>query len=283
MNQESQKNNNVLIIIAIIGVVGTIVAATIGAIGNYNTEKLRQEAELTRIALISSAAQGGATQIVLQSTANTPTELPAPINKNLTATPDTKISKTPIVSNFVLFEENFEDGRAQEFNYISGDWKIVEENTGNKVYEIDNTSVSGFSSGLKFGSSSWQNYEIQYRVKMLNLIGNAVPEFLLSFRYNNSSTGYVQNLQPSSEVIDLVPVISGQWQEGGVSRHYKYSPNIWYNIRIIAQGSEIQIYINDILLIDKTDSQAKAGGINIEIGPGARIQIDDIRVIALDE
>jgi len=59
MAQEPQKSNYVLIVIAIIGLVGTIVAATIGAIGNYNTEKLRQEAELTRIALVSPNLQLG--------------------------------------------------------------------------------------------------------------------------------------------------------------------------------------------------------------------------------
>lgn len=54
MAKEPQKNNSTMIIIAVIGVVGTVVAATIGAIGNYNTEKLRQEVGLTRIALASS-------------------------------------------------------------------------------------------------------------------------------------------------------------------------------------------------------------------------------------
>ena len=54
MTQESPKNNNVLIVIAIISVVGTIVASIVGAIGNYNTEKMRQEAELTRIALVAT-------------------------------------------------------------------------------------------------------------------------------------------------------------------------------------------------------------------------------------
>jgi hypothetical protein len=58
----SYKNNTVLIV-AIIGVIGTIVATTIGVIGNYvgnyNIEKLRQESELTRIALVAIATQGG--------------------------------------------------------------------------------------------------------------------------------------------------------------------------------------------------------------------------------
>jgi hypothetical protein len=183
----------------------------------------------------------------------------------------------------ILFSENFEDDRAQSFDYISGDWKITEDDTGNNIYELDNTNVSGFSSVLKFGSSTWKNYEIQCRVKMLNLIGNDVPEFLVYFNYDNSASpsGYVLNLQPSSEVADLIRVNSGQWEKG-VSRHYKYSPNTWYSIRITAKDSVIQVYINNALVAD-TDYQTKAGSIEINIGPKSKIQLDDIEVIKIGE
>lgn len=53
MTQEPKKDNTIVIIVAIISVVGSIIAAIIGSVTTYNVEKLRQEAELTRIALIS--------------------------------------------------------------------------------------------------------------------------------------------------------------------------------------------------------------------------------------
>ncbi len=80
MTQEPQKSNAVLIVIAIIGVVGTIVASAIGVIGNYNIEKIRQEAELTKIALVSIATQGGATQASMASTISASTNTPLPTN-----------------------------------------------------------------------------------------------------------------------------------------------------------------------------------------------------------
>jgi len=65
MSPESQKNNTVLILIAIIGVVGTITASIIAAVSNYNVEKLRQETELTQVALASipSQSEGDQTSI----------------------------------------------------------------------------------------------------------------------------------------------------------------------------------------------------------------------------
>src|SRR5258705_5237820 len=62
MTQETQKSNNVLIVVAIIGVIGTIATAAIAAFASYNTTKMAQDIELTRIALASTQQQGGITQ-----------------------------------------------------------------------------------------------------------------------------------------------------------------------------------------------------------------------------
>jgi len=72
MSQESPKNNTVLIVIAIIGVLGTIIGAVITVIGNYNVEKLRQETELTRVALASDLTRSVIVQDNPQNTPNAP-------------------------------------------------------------------------------------------------------------------------------------------------------------------------------------------------------------------
>ncbi len=81
MHQDTQKNSTTLIVVALIGVVGTIVAAIIVANSNYKIEKLRQESELTRIALVSIATQGGTTQVSMASTISATTNTPFPINE----------------------------------------------------------------------------------------------------------------------------------------------------------------------------------------------------------
>jgi hypothetical protein len=67
MSQESPKNNTTLIVIAIIGVLGTIIGAIITVIGNYNVEKLHQETELTRVALAFDLTRS----VIPQNTPNT--------------------------------------------------------------------------------------------------------------------------------------------------------------------------------------------------------------------
>jgi ABC-type amino acid transport substrate-binding protein len=76
MAHETSKDNIVLIIIAIIGILGTIVASAIGLLTSYNIEKQRQDFELTKSVLVSIANQSRATQVVLERTVNAPTQLP---------------------------------------------------------------------------------------------------------------------------------------------------------------------------------------------------------------
>ncbi len=81
MTQEPPKSNSVLIAItiALITVLGTIIVAVITASGNYKVEKLRQETELTRVALVSMQTQSFAPQIyTAPSTDNNSTIFPSP-------------------------------------------------------------------------------------------------------------------------------------------------------------------------------------------------------------
>jgi hypothetical protein len=77
-----------LIIFAIIGVIGTVIAATISVMGNYNVEKIRQETELTRIASVFTPTQSVPTVQNTQSLAPSsvpPTLItqPGPVSINL--------------------------------------------------------------------------------------------------------------------------------------------------------------------------------------------------------
>ena len=115
MIQEPNKSNMILIIIAIIGVCGTIIGATITVMGNINIEKIRQETELTRIAFPSIA-----TQLVLQSTANAS----API---ITVTPKPSNYQEQTVDvnanlDWQTTDIRVEAGNIIVISYVSGLW-----------------------------------------------------------------------------------------------------------------------------------------------------------------
>jgi len=116
MNQEPHKSNFVLIMIAIIGVIGTVIGATITVIGNYNVEKLRQETELTRIALAFIATQGETTQPSTTSAISLPTP-----------TDPAKVSTPTFVNTATVTPPNT--------NAIAGNWAgtVVDDGTNYRL------------------------------------------------------------------------------------------------------------------------------------------------------
>jgi hypothetical protein len=151
MTQEPHKSNIVLIV-AIIGVIGTTVGAIINVIGNYNIEKLRQESELTRIVLVSIATQGGATQVSMESTISAPTiplyptQSPFPQDTNTpipisTQTPDTR-----------LFWDDFEMGLKPEWITLKGYCTMSN----------GRLTCSEGDSRIEVGDFSWSNYKLTF-------------------------------------------------------------------------------------------------------------------------
>ena len=154
MTQEPQKNSTVLIVIAIIGVIGTIVASTIGVIGNYNIEKFRQESELTRVALVFIVTQGGATQVSMASTISAPTSTlyptasssPKDTNTPMPIPTLTPTIPTPTHAPFA-FSDNFNTG-------IDPGWRIVDGQPVIKDGWLRGTVT------LETGKSSLSNYTV---------------------------------------------------------------------------------------------------------------------------
>jgi hypothetical protein len=115
MTQEPNKSNIVFIIVAIIGVCGTVIGATINVMGNINVEKIRQETELTRIALPSIA-----TQMVLQSTASVPVTIgtTSPNSSNY----QEKVVDVNAKLDWQTTDISVEVGDIIVISYVSGSW-----------------------------------------------------------------------------------------------------------------------------------------------------------------
>lgn len=136
MTQEPPKSNSVLIVIAIIGVLGTIIAAVITVVGNYNVERLRQETELTRVALVSIQTQAITPQVdTIQNTDSNPTISPSSTHPH-TQTPN------PTDTPFVL--PSIEPSATQTVGVQSNDTPL------DSVLQIGETwTTQGFSVTLR--------------------------------------------------------------------------------------------------------------------------------------
>jgi hypothetical protein len=196
-----------------------------------------------------------------------------------TAIPITPKTPTPIFTSSpsILFNEDFEDGKAQNMTYIADGWKVIADETGNKVYDIDNSTGSNFPA-INFGSANWRDYEIKLRTRFLE---NKDTWSIIYFRNSKDYSAYVVSLDLRYTSLNYNPKGNG-WVKI-TQREYNLKKNIWYWVRIEAKGSEINIFIDDVLIVSANDTRFNSGYINIQAGQYAHSQFDDIQVKSLSK
>ena len=257
------QDNKTYVIAAIVGAVAVIIAAVIG-LGQPIVEKWADT-------YLSPTTES--------------TKLAPSVEHAFTPTP--ALTRTPtLVPSLVLLDEDFEDYKAQGFSPTNaGDgWHFVVDDTGNVVYDTNNANQSSWSH-VVLSSLDWQNYEMEYRVRMLELGDNA-PQVRLQFRETGllgEETYYVQSfLTVSQEVILAISVNGSEWETIEI-KGFSFAPGVWYSVRVEAQDAQIRVFVDNSLIIDAVDSRLERGRLSLAVGPGTHAQFDNIRVVVIGE
>lgn len=211
------------------------------------------------------------------------TNIPATSTPRPTAT--SIPTATEIVPGAVLFEEDFEDGKADNFAYKFNDWVVITEDDGNNVLEINTNTEAAIKSdmggGIGFGSNYWTNYSAKYRVKMLNSKANTFLKFCSDMMDNPFH--YIEWLSAEHDSIYLHNSLNYDGWVGLKSLEYPVWDERWYQVKVEAQGPRLRIYLDDALMLQTDDSSLSSGGFELGVFPGTHALFDDIRVIALGE
>ncbi len=214
-----------------------------------------------------------------------PTSTQAPATSTLRPTETEIPTAIEIVPGAVLFEEDFEDGKADNLAFTWGEWKVDIENNGNEVFEIDTNTETDIKNDINasfgFGSKEWMNYSVEYRVKMLNSQANVVLKFRSDL--SDNSTHYVEWLSAEYDTISLHSSINFDGWLPLKNLDYPVWDERWYRVKVEAQGPRLRVYLDDNLMLQTDDSRITHGGFSLDVFPGTHALFDDIRVIALDE
>ena len=210
---------------------------------------------------------------------NTPTPTPTPLPTK-TATP-TQVS----VSFSRLFYEDFEDGKADRFTNwpTNTSFYVDEDETGNKVF-VGNKADTNEYPFASFGSTTWRNYSINYRVRFLEYSTDSQATVYFRLNYPMDDTAYHMELAPSQRVARLAywDGSNGTWSEMS-TKNYAFRSNQWYSVRIEVLDENFKLFIDDTLVIDDTDTRLKHGPIALMYGPHTHVQFDDIEVTELEK
>lgn len=226
------------------------------------------------------------TEEILTATAMSelPTNTPAPKPTN-TPRPANTPTNTSVSLGQILFEEDFEDEKAQLLDVYEGNWEVFQDDTGNHVFRVNHVNDDGWVfPGFRYGSLDWDNYVAEYRVKLIETqenMGNS--NIVFSFRSNHDNEDYVQAFDPNAA--SLITAYNLFPDPGWVVFEdipFQIKTGLWYSIRVEVSGPNVKVFVDDFLFTEFTDSRLQKGGLELQVGPDVvHAQFDDLRVIEI--
>ena len=185
---------------------------------------------------------------------------------------DVVVQKWP-GSPTIYLNDDFENGQAYNWNVDSGNWSVVNDTT--KQYK-----QTGLSAGKSHaGDSNWNNYVLMYRIKITDH-GNDAGYGNMYFRHTDGNNSYYVELSPFSGIA-LKKIVSGTYSTLQSNMSYCVLKNTEYRVKIIANGSNIDVYINGIKELSATDTSFSSGNVALWTNT-ASVMYDDIVVKAID-
>ena len=189
---------------------------------------------------------------------------PAPTMVQATAPTTPTIAQAP--TGELLFFEDFEDGKADDFKIYEEDWRVTEDGTGNSVLEAKSLGnpPTGWTEA-DFGPVTLGDYSVEYRVRLV--------EYDFSINYYSGWTGLkFRQSSPGSYLLVLNPYLHQIeldyfWPNGSFEpliadegvHAFDFQKNIWYAIRIEAYGSRMNVIVDGNLLFSLEEFQVDRG------------------------
>ena len=251
--EKSDKKDNNAMTIAIIGLIGTLVAAALGSPVLVELIKSKQTTE-TPPAIVTETRTGN------------------------TENPNTKTPAASFTEQTLIFSEDFENEKVSGFAFDGGKWQIAKDRS-NKVLEGDASTLAPTSTAMAiFGPSDFSNGIIEFRIRVNKFSSDSTAN--INFRDSNQSTyslAIMQNVaifgfRESQNDWYLEPFSSE------TSRSFLFEESVWYLIRIEVRGSQFVVFIDNNRLFSANDSRLEKGGLVFALNPGYQVMFDDVKV-----
>jgi hypothetical protein len=270
MSQQRQKRIDTTIVIAVIGLCGTLAAALLSS---PVLLRLLDRTPATATFLPGTATPETATptNFPLQ----TATTAPGPTD---TSRPSPVASLTPLPTPgqaVLVFSEDFDDNTASGFGFSNGQW-VISKYHGNPGLE-GKADSAGAPARAVFGPSDFSNGAIEFQAKF-----KASGGLLLNFRDDDTQT-YSLYLSPTDDELTLgYSSAAGNWQleplPGANRRPFTFEEGVWYTVRVEVSGGQMTVWVDGNRLMSSSDSRLTQGYLEFAIQYPEVVALDNIKV-----
>jgi len=271
MSQKRQKRIDTTVIIALIGLCGTLAAALLSSPLLLKWMD-RTPVPTTTLPATATPETATPTNFPLPTTTRGPgpteTPVPAPVFSPTAPQP------TPGQA-LLVFSEDFEDNTASGFGFSNGQW-VLSKDRGNVGLEGKADSAKAPASAV-FGPSDFSNGSVEFQVKFKNSGG-----FLLNFRDDDTRT-YALYLSPPDQQLTIgYSSAAANWQleplAGPSRRRFTFTEGVWYTVRVEVSGPQIAVWVDGNRLMSVSDDRLAQGYLEFAIQSPALVVVDNIKV-----
>ncbi len=206
------------------------------------------------------------------------TRTPRPTNTSRPTNTATS-QPTEIPPELILFEENFEDGVANEFRPGAyHNWEVVEEADGNHSYLGKSSWI------VNFGNKMWTNYAFSVSIKPLFQDSFFAVGFRSSGIPNANETHYFVGFE-ENQIVKLQKALSADvWDSLYEFTQTQLKSNEWNYLEVVVNDNLITVTFNDITSAPIYDYELSRGELYFVIHAGnSQILFDNVVVWSLEK
>ena len=154
----------------------------------------------------------------------------------------------------VLFRDDFNDGSADGWEPVSGEWSVVDG-----AYVQSKLDMNGYQTFA--GDMSWTDYELE--VKVTPLAVHQKLSVMLNGRATDVNNRYIGSY--NNGTLSISCRINGKDKDGKalVSAPYTMEAGKTYTMKMVFRGAQIELWINGVKELEATDDTYSAGRIGL--------------------
>ena len=203
----------------------------------------------------------------MPSPTNTPfsTNTPFPLSTSTpypTNTPYPTFTPIPTsVSEHILFEDNFDDGNLNGWTISSGSWDVVDGQL---------RCIASHDAKIFAGDGTWEDYSISADVAS---ISGSVDIGILGRLLDEAHTYQGQLWNEKARI----KIWEEDWSDIS-AESFPATNSIWYNMRLEFRGTNIKMYINNLLVAIAKDTMYQNGKIGLRCASNSKAYFDNVTV-----